>query len=262
MVKGALPASSGWAQGVVSTMASDATKRTGTSPWSAVTEAVAQAVADVQQRSDRFGVAAGLQARGGMLAAEIEAARGPRRDRDERRAAHRRGEARGRAAASAARPRWLARALAASMAERFPSWVASGQQPRGGAAAGPAAHILAQLSAVRQRNPATAALTGVRNPHCRCSPGTTASRGPRRPTAVEVPDPRSGTAKTDHVAVPTHTPVMTRHHSRHGAAPLFSSLRASGDTIEPRRNDPDEGSLRSWTSMRAPRSKLPAAAAL
>ncbi|MEC5293739.1 IS256 family transposase, partial [Aurantimonas sp. C2-3-R2] len=57
---------------------------------------VAEAFADVQQSFERLCLAAGMEALGTMMEADVEAACGPRHGRNEKRHAHRWGRTRGR----------------------------------------------------------------------------------------------------------------------------------------------------------------------
>ena len=65
-------------------------------PSAPVTGAVEEAFAEVQQSFERLCLAAGIDALGAMMEADVEAACGPRHGRDERREAHRWGKTRGR----------------------------------------------------------------------------------------------------------------------------------------------------------------------
>ena len=65
-------------------------------PAAPVTGAVEEAFAEVQQSFERLCLAAGIDALGAMMEADVEAACGPRHGRDERREAHRWGKTRGR----------------------------------------------------------------------------------------------------------------------------------------------------------------------
>lgn len=71
-------------------------KRDSILPVVPVTGAVEGAFADVQQSFERLCLAAGMEALGAMMEADVEAACGPRHGRDEKREAHRWGRTRGR----------------------------------------------------------------------------------------------------------------------------------------------------------------------
>ncbi len=71
-------------------------KRDSTLPGAPVTGAVEEAFTDVQQSFERLCLAAGMEALGAMMEADVEAACGPRHGRVEKREAHRWGRTRGR----------------------------------------------------------------------------------------------------------------------------------------------------------------------
>ena len=71
-------------------------KKDNTLPTAPVTGVLEEAFADVQQSFESFCLAAGMEALGAMMEADVEAACGPRHGRVEDRAAHRWGSTRGR----------------------------------------------------------------------------------------------------------------------------------------------------------------------
>jgi len=71
-------------------------KRDSTLPGAPVTGVVEEAFTDVQQSFERLCLAAGMEALGAMMEADVEAACGPRHGRVEKREAHRWGRTRGR----------------------------------------------------------------------------------------------------------------------------------------------------------------------
>ena len=71
-------------------------KKAITLPTAPVTGVLEEAFADVQESFESFCLAAGMEALGAMMEADVEAACGPRHGRVEGRAAHRWGSTRGR----------------------------------------------------------------------------------------------------------------------------------------------------------------------
>ena len=70
-------------------MESNTMKKDTTSTTGSGSGAVEEAFADVQQSFERLCLAAGLDALGAMMEADVDAACGPRHGRNERRQAHR-----------------------------------------------------------------------------------------------------------------------------------------------------------------------------
>ena len=103
---------------------------------SPATGAVDEAFAEVRASFDRFCLAAGIEALGTMMEADVTAACGPRHGRDAARRAHRGGRTRGRIGFHSARSRSSARGSGAWTAARSRSRAGKRRRRRTGSVAG------------------------------------------------------------------------------------------------------------------------------